>query len=179
MAFYSSIIGLCIILLSMKLILINEETFILVSFSLFFYYIVTSLSPQVTESIDTQISKIETTIKSNFINIKNDYLILKKLGSSLVFKLQIENLQYVVVNNIKEIFKHKSYNFLSSTKNSQILSFQIIKNLENSIYKLIYLSMYIEVSKIIASKQYWLTNFKEPLLLSKSKIENQGLLNKI
>lgn len=179
MTFYILICGLCVILLSMKLILINEETFILISFSLFFYYVLKNLSPQVTESIDNQITKIESVIKTNFINVKNDYSSLQKVSSSLLFKAQIQNLQNVVIKNIKEIFKHKAYNILSEIKTSQVLSFQIIQNLENSIYKLIHVSMHIEVAKMIASKQYWLLNFREKLFQSKSKIENQELLNKI
>lgn len=179
MTFYALVSALIIILLSTKLLLINEETFILVSFSLFFYYIIKNLSPQISESIDSQISKIESVIKSNFINVKQDYSFLERVSSSLLFRSQIVNLQSILKNNITEIFKHKSYNILSDFKSTQILSFQIIRNLETSIYKLIYVSTYMEVSKAIDSKQYWLTNFNDKLCITKSKIENQELLNKI
>lgn len=179
MTFYALICGTCVILLSMKLILINEETFILISFSLFFYYIIKNISPQITESVDNQISKMEVTIKSNFKGVKNDYLSLEEFGSSLLLKSQIRDLKKVVINNIKEIFKHKRFNLLSDTKNSYIVSLQVIESSESSIYKLIHVSSYVEVSKLVASKQYWLSNLKSESSTIRCKIENQELLNKI
>lgn len=154
MTFYILLCGTCVILLSMKLILINEETFILISFSLFFYFAIKNLSPQVTESVDNQISKMETIIKSNFIDIKKDYLSLEEFESNLLLKSQIKDLKKVVINNTKEIFKHKRFNILSDVKNSYIISFQIIESSESSIYKLIHVSSYMEASKLVSSKQY-------------------------
>lgn len=179
MIFYTLLCGLCIILLATNFILINEETFILVSFSLFFYFAVNNVSPQVTDSIDNQISKIESSIKLNFLTTKAEYLTLKKLSSSLIFKTQVKNLEQVITTNVKELFKYKSYNTLSNLKSSQVSSLQILQNLERNLRKLTYIDIYFKTVKMVHSKKYWSIVLKEKQSLTRLQVENHELLSKI
>nr|YP_010338963.1 Ymf39 [Pseudoerythrocladia kornmannii]UNJ19035.1 Ymf39 [Pseudoerythrocladia kornmannii] len=179
MTFYAVLCGLGLILISMQYLLLNEETFILVSFTCFFIYVLTMLSPQITDSLEAQIDKIKTSIEYNFIGVKKEFLGLQEKCNQMLLKAQVHNLKYVLVFNIRESFKYMTYNLLNKFKQESLLSFQILKELENRIYKSLYIYMYVEITKIISLKQY-ITKFKtKSIFINKIIIENQELLNKM
>lgn len=158
----------------------TEELYILVSFTLFYFYISTTVAPQIGQLLTSQIGKIENALKENLVNIHKDLIYFKQNLNHLFVVLQIKNLHFTALSLIQETFKHRVLNLICNAKSRLVLNLELVISLEKQTCKLLYLYSYLELHKFLLVKQCY-TNILNKVLLLKQKFntENSQLLFKI
>nr|YP_010338897.1 Ymf39 [Pulvinaster venetus]UNJ18969.1 Ymf39 [Pulvinaster venetus] len=180
MFFYVIIINFSIILISSKYLLLNEESFILVSFILFYIYTFKFISPIFSNNIDFEIKNIKDSLGKTFFKFKNQILIINnniKINST---NRQIIFCNLLVINSIREIVNYKFFNFLGIQRNYDYIKLVFINKIEKNLIKLIKIYIYNEFIGFIKIKNY--ANIKKYFnnySYKKNLLENQEFIHKI
>nr|YP_010338836.1 Ymf39 [Madagascaria erythrocladioides]UNJ18786.1 Ymf39 [Madagascaria erythrocladioides] len=157
----------------------TEEFYILISFISFYIYISFTLTPQISQLLTSQISKVEITLNDNLSGIHKDLILLKQKLKNFFVVSQIKNLHFTTFSLIQETFKHTVFNLIYNAKLKLILNLKVIKLLEKQAYKLLYLYSYVELHKFLLVKQRYTNILSTSSLKQKLNTENSELLFKI
>nr|YP_009402829.1 ATP synthase subunit 4 [Compsopogon caeruleus]ARX96195.1 ATP synthase subunit 4 [Compsopogon caeruleus] len=180
MIFYFTLTCVATILISTKYLLLNEETFILVSFILFLIYSFKFVAPLITKNIDFEIDTIKNSLTKNFSITKSQTLAIASKVMKLPIKSQIFAFNAVLIKLIKETLNYKVYYLFIEQRNADINKLILLNNIEKNLSKLIKLYFYTELIIFVSLVNSIMYNkFFKNYFIKKQLVECQELINKI
>lgn len=170
----SLIVSLILILIFQEIIILNEETLILVCFILFNWLIYSNYRFSINQILQTRTDFIEENLR---YSLNNNYLVLNRI---IINQKNLKNLKKIFLDLKQHIIKFNCF-IITELPNYQLKSYQLAlfkkliftKNIEQQTFKLILLILLKKIEKIATLNQFYVKTLKISSFKSLVKISNR------